>query len=144
MRTMTKLVLAFGAGAAAMYLMDPATRRRRAVLARDHAIAAGLVGDFERRQARREAPVRDAVPPTDQELHDRIRDKLDYLVDAPDEIDVDVHYGHVMLTGTAEASEIDDLVAVVGAMAGVEEVDNGLVARRAASEEAAGAQVQTH
>jgi osmotically-inducible protein OsmY len=144
MRTVTKLALAFGAGAVAMYLLDPATRRRRAVLARDHAIAAGLVGEFERRQARRDAPARDEAPPTDQELHDRIRDKLDYLVAAPDEIDVDVHYGHVMLTGTAEASEIDGLLAVVGAMAGVEEIDNGLVVQRTAGEEASGAQVQTH
>lgn len=133
-----RLILAFAAGAAAMYYLDPTTGRRRRALARDQGVAAGhQAEEFVRMKSKRAADrMRGVVARTrsrifpeavdDEQLHERIRAKLGHLVTHPGAVKVEVHEGRVTLVGTAPGKEIDDLVDAVAAMPGVEAIDNRL------------------
>jgi osmotically-inducible protein OsmY len=63
----------------------------------------------------------------DDQLLDRIRSKLGHVVDAPGMVDVQVHDGWVVLTGSASPQEIDALVHTVVSMPGIRHVNNRLV-----------------
>jgi osmotically-inducible protein OsmY len=130
-----QLAAAFAAGAAAMYLLDPVTGRRRRAMARDKAVAAGHdVQAFAHDTARHAsdrlrgavAQARADAPADDQRLLERIRSQLGHLVAQPGKVDVQVSGGRVTLRGSASTSEMDALVAAVSGMVGVERVDNQL------------------
>ena len=133
MGQLLKLAAAFAAGAAAMYLLDPVAGRRRRARARDQAMAAGHdVQKFARNKARHAADrLHGAMaqrhgrePSDDRQLQERIRSRLGHLVAQPGKVEVHVEKGRVTLSGSAELSEVDGLVAAVSDMLGVERVDN--------------------
>lgn len=140
MGQLLKLATAFAAGALAMYLLDPATGRRRRAIARDKALAAGHeVQDFAHDTAKHAADrlrgaaarLHEQEPSDDRQLHDRIRSRLGHLVAQPGKVEVHVENGLVTLSGSARLSEVDELVAAVSTMLGVERVDNRLDAGQA-------------
>lgn len=138
MNNLLKLATAFAAGAAVMYYFDPNTGRRRRALARDQGVAAGHdLEDLARAKSKRaadrmrgtmaEARAHMADKPVgDRQLHDRIRAKLGRLIEDPGEVEVDVHGGHVVLSGNVKAAELDELVNFISGMRGVEDVESQL------------------
>lgn len=135
MGQLVKLAVAFAAGATAMYLLDPVAGRRRRAMARDKVQAAGQdIQDFAQDTARHAADRLHAAsahlhghaPADDLQLHDRIRSKLGHLVAQPGKVEVHVEDGLVTLSGSARLAEVDELVAAVSDMLGVERVDNRL------------------
>ncbi|MEI7037638.1 BON domain-containing protein [Fulvimonas yonginensis] len=138
MKHLIKLATAFAAGAITMYMLDPVAGRRRRALARDKAVSAGHeVEDYARGKVRHaadrlhgaaaqmQARMRDE-PVDDEQLQDRIRSQLGHLVAQPGKVEVHVENGVVTLSGSAKLSEVDQLVASVAGMLGVESVDNRL------------------
>lgn len=137
--TVLGLAAAFAAGALVMYLMDPAAGRRRRALMRDKGMAMGHNAQhFVHAKTKRASDrVRGVVAKTrahlshepieDERLHDRIRSKMGRLVSHPHAIHVDVHYGRVVLKGTASRDEADELVSMIESMRGVEGVHDLLV-----------------
>ena len=67
-------------------------------------------------------------PVDDEQLHERIRSRLGHVVERPGDIEVQVRDGYVVLSGSADEEEIDQLVSAVAAIKGVEGVDNLLSA----------------
>ena len=143
MKQLIRLATAFAAGAITMYMLDPVAGRRRRALARDKAVSAGHdVEDFARSKVRHAADrlhgktaqmharMRDE-PVDDQQLQERIRSQLGHLVAQPGKIEVHVENGVVTLSGSARLTEVDQLVASVAGMLGVESVDNRLSAGHA-------------
>ncbi|HWI24110.1 MAG TPA: BON domain-containing protein [Lysobacter sp.] len=136
MGTLFRIAAAFAAGAAAMYYLDPETGRRRRALVRDRGIAARHdLEDYASAASRRTsdklqgtaARTRSRVsrePVDDEQLHDRIRSRLGHVVERPGDIEVQVRDGYVVLSGSADEEEIDQLVSAVTAIKGVEGVDN--------------------
>ena len=136
MGTLFRIAAAFAAGAAAMYYLDPETGRRRRALVRDRGIAARHdLEDYASAASRRAsdtlqgtaARTRSRVsrePVDDEQLHDRIRSRLGHVVERPGDIEVQVRDGYVVLSGSADEEEIDQLVSAVTAIKGVEGVDN--------------------
>ena len=136
MGTLFRIAAAFAAGAAAMYYLDPETGRRRRALVRDRGIAARHdLEDYAIATSRRAsdklqgaaARTRSRVsrePVDDEQLHERIRSKLGRVVERPGDIEVQVRDGYVVLSGSADEEEIDQLVSAVTAIKGVEGVDN--------------------
>jgi osmotically-inducible protein OsmY len=136
-RQLLRLATAFAAGAAAMYMLDPTAGRRRRARARDKAVAAGHdVQDFARDKARHAANrlhgmaahMHAREPADDRQLQSRIRSQLGHLVSHPGKVEVHVENGLVTLSGAAKLSEVEELVAAVSSMLGVERVDNRLSA----------------
>lgn len=146
-----RLAVAFAAGAAAMYLLDPVAGRRRRALVRDQGISAGhglqnyvkakarhtndrLHGAIAKARARRRnAPVSDEV------LEARIRSDLGHLVRRASAVTVVVQDGDVVLRGHARADEINRLVEHVAAMQGVGWVENQIGANGRPDEQSIGA-----
>jgi osmotically-inducible protein OsmY len=136
MGTLFRIAAAFAAGAAAMYYLDPETGRRRRALVRDRGIAARHdLEDYASATSRRAsdklqgtaARTRSRVsrePVDDEQLHERIRSRLGHVVERPGDIEVQVRDGYVVLSGSADEEEIDELVSTVAAIKGVEGVDN--------------------
>jgi osmotically-inducible protein OsmY len=128
--------VAFAAGAAAMYYLDPETGRRRRALVRDRGVAAThdledyasatskRASDKLQGAAARTRSRVSRVPVDDEQLHERIRSKLGRVVERPGDIEVQVRDGYVVLSGSADEEEIDELVSTVAAIKGVEGVDN--------------------
>jgi hyperosmotically inducible periplasmic protein len=136
MARLFRLVALFAAGAALMYYLDPRSGRRRRALMRDKSVAAGheLVrvarGKAKRAgdrlhgvAARTRARLHDE-PMDDERLHERVRARLGRVVAHPRDVEVKVREGRVVLSGHASRSEMDELVEIVAAMRGVDEVDN--------------------
>lgn len=138
MNVVFRWVVAFAAGAAAMYFLDPVTGRRRRSLARDQGVAASHdASHFLRAKSKRAADRMHGVmartrsrispePVEDEQLRERIRAKLGRMVEHASGVQVEVHEGHVVLSGNAGSSEIDELVHTVSKMQGVESVENRL------------------
>ena len=136
MGTLFRIAAAFAAGAAAMYYLDPETGRRRRALVRDRGIAARHdLEDYASAASRRAsdklqgtaARTRSRVsrePVDDEQLHERIRSRLGHVVERPGDIEVQVRDGYVVLSGSVDEEEIDQLVSAVTAIKGVEGVDN--------------------
>jgi osmotically-inducible protein OsmY len=145
MNALLKVATAFAAGAAAMYLLDPQTGRRRRALVRDRGVgAAHDLQDSVRRTGRDAANrVRGRVaetkshmagePVDDDMLHDRIRAKLGHLMDRPATVEVKVAGGHVVLSGEAPDDEAAALARYVSGMQGVSDVENRLSAQSPAA-----------
>ena len=149
MNALLKVATAFAAGAAAMYLLDPETGRRRRVLARDRGAGAARDLKDSMRSAGRDASHRmhgrlaetkshlAGEPVDDDTLHDRIRAKLGHLLDRPATVDVAVSGGNVVLSGEAPEDEAAALSRYVAGMQGVSGVENRLSAPPASGQGAA-------
>ena len=140
MRGLMTLATGIAVGAFAMYMFDPEERRRRRAQVREKAVASAG-HDAERSLARgasRHAANRlrgaaaearshlHHAPVSDSQLHERIRSQLGGLVDQPGNLQVKVAHGHVTLSGSAKASEIQGLVTAVSRVQGVEGLENRL------------------
>lgn len=138
MNALLKTAAVFAAGAAAMYLLDPETGRRRRALVRERGTGTARDLQDSARRAGRDAANRlrgriaetkshmAGEPVDDETLHDRIRAKIGHLVDRPSAIEVQVEGGHVVLSGTAPEDEAAALSRYVAGMQGVEDVENRL------------------
>jgi hyperosmotically inducible periplasmic protein len=136
MGTLFRIAAAFAAGAAAMYYLDPETGRRRRAMVRDRSVAASHdLEDYASATSKRAsdklhgaaARTRSRVSPEpvdDEQLHERIRSRLGRVVERPGDVEVQVRDGYVVLSGSADEEEIDELVSAVAAIQGVEGVDN--------------------
>ena len=133
------ILASFGLGAALMYLFDPQAGRRRRALLRDqydHLCrrfedaqrvvvrdashrAIGLMAQA-RRAIRSDESVDDAV------LAERVRSALGRFTSHPGAIEVSANAGVVSLQGPVLAEEAQMLVDCVGAVRGVERVDDQL------------------
>ncbi len=133
-----RLAVAFAAGAAAMYLFDPITGRRRRALLRDQGVAAGhdLEDLVEAKTKRTVDHMRGAAaeararrrnePISDERLEARIRSELGRLVQRPSAVEVAVQDGDVVLSGQVRSGELEEVVEHVSAMQGVAHVENQL------------------
>lgn len=134
--TLGQVAFAFAAGALVMFLLDPATGRRRRALVRDRGVSAGhdaqrflrgktkRVTDQLRGVAARTRAGLSSEPIDDELLHERIRAKLGRLVQHPHAVDVHVHDGWVQLKGMIAEDEFDELVHAVSAMRGVRNLES--------------------
>jgi hypothetical protein len=134
--TLGRVVMAFAAGALVMYLLDPATGRRRRALMRDRGMSAGYDAQrFLRGKSKRAADHLRGVaartraslsnePIDDELLHDRIRAKLGRLVEHPHAVEVHVHDGWVQLKGVIAQEEFESLIATVSSMRGVRNLES--------------------
>jgi hyperosmotically inducible periplasmic protein len=148
MGTLFRIAAAFAAGAAVMYYLDPETGRRRRALARDRGVAAGHdLEDYASAKSKRAsdklqgaaARTRSRVsrePVGDEQLHERIRSRLGRVVERPGDVEVQVRDGYVVLSGSADEGEIDELVSTVASIPGVEGVDNLLSAGEGGAQQA--------
>lgn len=122
-------------GAALMYVLDPDRGTRRRAQARDRAIgrahdarewAAGRARDLANRLRGIVAGARRRVSPTDVPsdpvLQDRVRSRIGHVVSRPGEIDVRSEAGIVILSGSVPEGEVDDLLAAVRNVEGVQSV----------------------
>ncbi|HEY9854154.1 MAG TPA: SRPBCC family protein [Stenomitos sp.] len=135
-----------GLGAGLMYLLDPDRGKRRRSLLRDQGIhalyaaedlldtgsrdlghrATGLVAELKGRLTQEE--------PGDEVLLARIRSKLGRYATHPKAIVVRVNDGVVTLSGPILAREAPLLIKAIGAMPGVEHVENRLEVQARAEE----------
>ena len=146
MSTALKLAIAFGAGAVAMYFLEPVVNRRRREMAHDRAVGESLnAGQFgharhvaDRVQgATAEAVARTWAEPVDDErVHARIMSKLGHLVENPGEVHVEVLEGCAMLSGRVKAAELPSLIAAISAIPGVVDVQSRLLVGRGARDAA--------
>ena len=142
MGTAIKLAIAFGAGAVAMYFLEPMINRRRREMAHDRSVGESLhAGHFDQARTRHvadrvqgvtaEAMARTWAEPVDDErVHARIMSKIGHLVDNPGEVHVEVLDGSAMLSGRVRAAELPGLIAAISAIPGVAEVQSRLMVGR--------------
>lgn len=152
MNALLKTAAVFAAGAAAMYLLDPETGRRRRSLVRERTGGAARDVQDSLRAARRDAANRmrgrlaeteshlAAEPVDDDTLHERIRAKLGHLMDRPSAVQVEVEGGRVVLSGEAPEDEAAALARYVAGMQGVADVENRLVENRLSAQQDASGQ----
>lgn len=130
MRDVMGKLLALGAGALAMYYLDPqAGPQRRALLA--ELVRGGVRqgrGDLRvaRRRGRAFHHIPSADPQRDARLRDLIRERLGRMVSHPRAIDVQVTAGVVRLSGDVLAKERDGLLLQVSEIPGVEKLVNAM------------------
>lgn len=132
------LLAGVGLGAALAYIFDPAAGGRRRALVRDKAIrGAHLTGrgldatmcDMTNRARGIVAATRGRLSSEhvdDDTLIERVRAKLGRACSHPRAIDVLASDGEVTLRGPILASELDDVLATVGAVRGVSMVTSEL------------------
>lgn len=138
MKTVIRLAVAFAAGAAAMYYLDPEGGRLRRARVRErggdlrHKLEAAAQAGARRRAERMHGtvvPERTRVrtqPVDDALLRDRIRSRLGHVVAHSSTLLVDVEAGHVVLGGAVAVDEIEPVVHAVVEIPGVRSVDNRL------------------
>ncbi len=134
----TRLIGAVAAGAAAMYLLDPDRGRRRRALARDKIVSAThrlgdasavTARDLANRTRGLLAEARALVlrrPASDEQIAERVRSTLGFVVRHPRSVDVRVDQGRVILTGPVLADEVDRLLAAVASIRDVRQIENHL------------------
>ncbi|HUP00499.1 MAG TPA: SRPBCC family protein [Gemmatimonadota bacterium] len=128
-----------GLGAALMYLLDPDRGRRRRALVRDQLASrlggsGGVAGKTARDAANRargivagaRSRLRGEGIPDDAVLEERVRSRMGRHVSHPGSIEVEADQGRITLRGPVLAHEVDDLLRAVGAVRGVEEIDDRL------------------
>lgn len=133
-----RVLIGLGLGAAAMYVLDPQTGRRRRRQLRDRAQSASRHAADAARKAARDlgnrargtlaewrTMRRPAEPVGDDVLTERVRARMGHLLSHADAraVDVSVHAGHVVLRGTLPADEASRVVAGVRSVRGVADVD---------------------
>lgn len=137
-RTGAVLLGGLGLGAALMYVLDPERGKRRRTLVRDKAVRAAHKArerldarsrDWRNRARGAAAEVkamarREDVP--DSVLEERVRAEIGRVVSTPGAIDVSVIARTAALSGPVLASEVEELVARVRGVRGIEDVENRL------------------
>jgi uncharacterized membrane protein len=133
-----------GLGAGMMYLLDPASGRRRRAVLRDKAVHYG-----HRLEKAAETICRDAAnrswgaaaeawswlgslvsgPVSDAVLAERVRSRMGRFVCRPSEVQVAVADGRVTLLGSATQAEIDDLLPAVRSVPGVAALESQMTVR---------------
>ena len=135
MRNLTAKLLALGAGALAMYYLDPQQGAGRRAALRDLLFAGPgarprgadpMVGRLGRRTYHR---IPQSDPQRDAELRDQVRQRLDRLVSFPRALHVEVAHGVVRLSGNVLVQERDALLEQVQAMPGVQKLVNAMTAQ---------------
>ncbi len=129
---------ALGAGAAAMFILDPERGRRRRALLRDKLVSARhQLGDASdtvardvmnrgRGQVARVQSLFTGRPPSDAHIAERVRSRLRYAVSHPRSIEVWVHDGRVTVSGPVLAAEAEELLCEVESVRGVQAVEDRL------------------
>ena len=146
---MFRVLTALAAGAAAMFLLDPAGGRRRRALVRDKLVRAAHVarriaagkGEHLVDRSRgfvaelRSAVRRDALD--DEQLEARVRARLGHVASHPHALEARVHHGVVTVAGIVPSDEVAPVLSAIGGVRGVVRVeslletgDPGRVARR--------------
>jgi osmotically-inducible protein OsmY len=140
-RTST-LLLGVGIGAALMYFLDPGRGARRRALLRDQASSAVRSGrqrvqqrteDLRNRASGAVAEARGRLqdePVGDEQLVARVRSQLGHEVEHARTIDVAAQDGTVTLRGQVARSEVEEVLAAVRGVRGVERVENELAVRQ--------------
>jgi osmotically-inducible protein OsmY len=140
-RTWT-LLLGVGLGVALMYFLDPGRGARRRALVRDRAGSVVRSGrrqlhdraeDLRNRAAGTVAEVRGRMrdqPVSDEQLVARVRSNLGHHVGRAQAIDVTARGGTVTLRGELPRAELDEVLAAVRGVRGVERVENELAERQ--------------
>ncbi|HEU5249445.1 MAG TPA: BON domain-containing protein [Thermoanaerobaculia bacterium] len=137
-RTGAMVLGGLGLGAALMYVLDPERGKRRRALVRDKTARAAHKArerldarsrDLRNRARGAAAEVksrvrREDVP--DSVLEERVRAEIGRVVSTPGAIDVSVIARTATLSGPVLASEVDELVARVRGVRGIEDVENRL------------------
>jgi hypothetical protein len=141
MREPSKWIGSLILGAGAMYLLDPDRGTRRRALARDKGVRmsrkvgeglATTARDLRNRSAGAAAELKARFRTDlagDDVIEERIRAELGHSVGHPGSISVTVLDGRVILSGPARSDEVKDLLATVGAVRGVREIENQLDVR---------------
>ncbi|MFP3940461.1 MAG: BON domain-containing protein [Thermoanaerobaculia bacterium] len=131
-------LLSLAAGAGLMYLLDPESGRRRRALVRDKARRG--TNETGRRLRARTTDVGNRARgvvlervhrfrrerPDDGVLVQRVRSQLGHHTSHAHAIHVEVGDGRAILSGPALAAEVEELVAAVGKVRGIEAVENRL------------------
>jgi uncharacterized membrane protein/osmotically-inducible protein OsmY len=127
-----------GVGAALMYVFDPDRGRRRRAHMRDKLASAAnkapdaistTARDFVNRArglAAETGSLFSSEEVSDEVLTARVRSKLGRVVSHPSSIEVVANQGRVILSGPILAHEVDDLLACVKALPGVNDVASQL------------------
>ena len=138
------LLAGFGAGAAAMYFLDPDRgSRRRAIVADKVKSSVGQLPraarvtkqDISNRAYGFWAEVQhlfSGEQAPDDVVEARVRSKMGRIVSHPHAIKVSCSAGNVTLTGPIFTSEVPRLVKCIGSVAGVRSVENKLDAHETA------------
>lgn len=138
MRTGLSLLGGLGLGVGLMYLFDPDRGKRRRSLIRDQGVHVMYAGeelldvgarDLGHRTAGLVAELRSRLSrdwPDDEVLVARARSKLGRYVSHPRAIVVQANAGVVTLSGPILASEANVLLKAIGAIPGVQDVENQL------------------
>lgn len=131
-----------GLGAAGMYFLDPSAGRRRRAHVRDRAAHWSRDGREFGGKAARDLSNRTrgiaataggharrwmgGARPEDRKLEERAHTELGRWSSHPGAIEVAAQQGRIVLRGPILADEVEDVVAAVGRIPGVAEVDNRL------------------
>jgi hyperosmotically inducible protein len=138
-RTTGFVVAGFGLGAAAMFIFDPASGRRRRALVRDKRLHLWKTVAHFFRQSKRDLQhrVRGTVAEVkarrletrvdDDILVERVRAKLGRLVAHAHRVEVHADHGYIVLRGTVSPVEKLALLAGVKAIPGVRDVEHELL-----------------
>ena len=133
-----RMIGALGLGAATMYLLDPERGRTRRALVRDKTRRITNWSELHGGKAGRDLANRarglwhdvtsifESEDVTDEQLSQRLRTQLGRITSHPRAIDVECAEGVVTLRGPILESEVDDVIAGVEAVRGVENVRNEL------------------
>jgi hypothetical protein len=124
MSTLTVLAAA-GLGAALTYILDPNSGRRRRARVRDRIARATRVAreGMDTTTARRRLSDQEMG---DARLEDRVRSRLGRAASHPRAIEVAAFEGDVTLRGPILSAEVQDVIALVRGIPGVQRVINGL------------------
>jgi uncharacterized membrane protein len=141
------LVGGIGLGAILMYMLDPDRGRRRRALVSDKlasaanktpAVISVTARDLSNRARGLRAQARSILSRqdvSDEVLAARVRSKLGRVVSHPSSIQVAANQGHVTLSGPILAHEVEELLARVWAIPGVNDVANALEVHKEAGDE---------
>ena len=132
------LLLGVGIGAALMYFLDPGRGARRRALVRDQATSALRSGrqrvqeravDLRNRASGAVAEARGRMQDeavSDEQLVARVRSQLGHHAEHARAVEVAAQGGTVTLRGQVPREEVDDVLAAVRKVRGVERVENEL------------------
>jgi len=131
-------LIGFGAGAAAMYFLDPSRGARRRALVADQFASFGRRLPEAARVTGRDISNRargvwaEAIhlfssdDPSDQVLEARVRSKMGRVCSHPHAVHVAAHDGQIRLEGVILADEVPAVLKCVRGVSGVESIDNQL------------------
>jgi osmotically-inducible protein OsmY len=132
------LFVSFGLGALAMFLMDPEQGRRRRAVVRDKATSVGNkakdAAESNVRHLRNKAEGVAAQAKSrfqkdeanDDTICERVRAAVGRVLDHPEDVQVEVNEGCVVLRGQVPPNEVQELLKCAERVKGVSKVENQL------------------